>query len=150
MDRPEKKRKRPLIWIAAGLVVLVAAACALMFVTFQIDIGPGTPPPSVDGNLSRTQSLLDAARTHQGEPIPEDLPSDLVYGAEQCWEFLQTNLEESDDQYEITVTLYGEGGTATGHGAREAVVIVEFANGAQALLQYYNYHLDVCREADLD
>jgi hypothetical protein len=141
----EPNRRRWLLFTIIGIVLVVAAICGFGYWFFRSGITTTSHP--ADPAIDRTELILEAVKDHPDEPPPDDLPSDMQFGAEQCWDMLQDAMAASHNQYTLEVVgVYGDYGTPTGHGATEIVVLVTFTDELQITMQYYNYTLEMCRQ----
>lgn len=128
-------------WVAVVITVTLCAIIVGAFAALSTVTTPADEPAR-----RQTELLLQAVQDYSGTPIPDDLPVYRIV-AEQCWEFLQEAITRNEYLYQVVVAgIFGEGGTPTGHGATEVVIHVDFPDGTQAELYYYNSTLENCQE----
>ncbi len=97
--------------------------------------------------LRQTNQLLAEIQSHPGQSMQDDLAGYLRVN-EDCWSFLQTNIQNNKNQYTLTVTKAEDNRMDPNkvHSLIEVYVDIDFADGNKAEMFVFQGALAGCHE----
>lgn len=127
------------------LILLFVVALIGSAVWFYFSLTSSTLSPR-ESALEETQQLLTVVARKTTGPMPKDLPGYLRVN-EECWTFLQQNMNKNANQYELTVTdeFNSSDYPNSVHELVEVWINIDFPDGKRAEMYYSQGGLSGCQ-----
>lgn len=140
--------RRYLFWVVAIGVAALASFSIVSWWSLRTVLVPTETQTPKESALNQTEQLLTATKNNRATTLPKDEMPSYLWVSDSCWNALRSAMSQNLDQYKLSINSYYNSNESPtpARSAVEIFILVDFPNGQQVEVLYYQGGITGCSE----